>query len=128
MGSGEHAHVLTEWTESDPKIFSLGNLSMTKQRNKLAALFAACWKDEALKARFMSDPKGVLAEFGMAVPDGIDVNVVENSDNCVHLTIPAVPVGNVLSDEELGEVAGGMNTDNTPDNAGCIIDPSGVPW
>ena len=23
---------------------------MTEQRNKLAALFAACWKDEALKS------------------------------------------------------------------------------
>ena len=29
---------------------------MTEQRNKMAELFAACWKDEALKARFMSDP------------------------------------------------------------------------
>ena len=35
---------------------------MTEQRNALAQLFAACWKDEALKARFMSDPKAVLAE------------------------------------------------------------------
>ena len=30
---------------------------MTEQKNQLASLFAACWKDEALKARFMSDPK-----------------------------------------------------------------------
>ena len=31
----------------------------------------------------MSDPKAVLAEYGMDVPDGMDVNVVENSDNTV---------------------------------------------
>ena len=81
---------------------------MTEQRNQLAALFAACWKDEALKARFMTDPKAVLAEYGMDVPDGIDVNVVENSDNCVHITMPAAPAGDgELSDEELGNVAGG---------------------
>ncbi len=30
---------------------------MTEQKNQLASLFAACWKDEALKARFMSDPR-----------------------------------------------------------------------
>jgi len=30
---------------------------MTEQKNQLASLFAACWKDDALKARFMSDPK-----------------------------------------------------------------------
>ena len=31
---------------------------MTEQRNQLAALFAACWKDEALKARFHERPQG----------------------------------------------------------------------
>ena len=81
---------------------------MTEQRNQLAALFAACWKDEALKARFMADPKAVLAEHGMDVPDGIDVNVVENTDNTVHITMPAAPDGHMsLSDEELSAAAGG---------------------
>ena len=81
---------------------------MTEQKNKIAALFAACWKDEALKARFMSDPKAVLAEYGMEVPDGMDVKVVENADNCVHITMPAPPSGHAqLSDEELASAAGG---------------------
>ena len=81
---------------------------MTEERNKLAELFAACWKDEALKARFMTDPKAVLAEYGMDVPDGIDVNVVENSGNTVHITMPPAPAGaGELSDEELGNAAGG---------------------
>ena len=61
---------------------------MTEERNQLAQLFAACWKDEALKQRFMNDPKAVLAEHGMPVPDGMDVKVVENADNCVHITMP----------------------------------------
>ena len=53
---------------------------MTEQRNQLADLFAACWKDEALKQRFMADPKAVLAEYGMDVPDGMAVNIVENTE------------------------------------------------
>ncbi len=82
---------------------------MTEQRNAMAELFAACWKDEALKARFMSDPKAVLAERGIDVPDNIDVNVVENSDNTVHITMPKAPGGTAeLSDEELAGAAGGM--------------------
>jgi hypothetical protein len=81
---------------------------MTEQKNQLASLFAACWKDEALKARFMSDPKAVLSEHGMDVPDGMDVKVVENADNCVHITMPAPPTGSMeLSDEELSHAAGG---------------------
>ena len=63
---------------------------MTEQKNQLASLFAACWKDETLKARLMADPKTVLVEYGMDVPDGMEVKVVENADNCVHITIPSV--------------------------------------
>jgi hypothetical protein len=89
---------------------------MTEERNKLAELFAACWKDEALKARFMTDPKAVLAEHGMDVPANIDVNVVENSDNTVHITMPMAPAGAAnLSDEELRNAAGGTGR-STADN------------
>jgi hypothetical protein len=84
---------------------------MTEQKNQLASLFAACWKDEALKTRLMADPKAVLAEHGMEVPDGMDVKVVENADNCVHITMPARPDGHgELSDEELSNAAGGCDT------------------
>ena len=81
---------------------------MTEHKNALPQLFAACWKDEALKARFMADPKAVLAEYDMPVPDGIDVKVVENADDCVHITLPAPPAGHGdLSDDELSNAAGG---------------------
>ena len=83
---------------------------MTEEKNTLAQLFAACWKDEALKARFMTDPKAVLAEHGIDVPDGINVNVVENTDNTVHITMPQAPAGDgEISDEDLGNVAGGFS-------------------
>ena len=84
---------------------------MTEQKNALAQLFAACWKDEALKARFMSDPKSVLKEYGLEFPEGIDVKVVEDADDCVHITLPAPPGGSLdLSDDELSNAAGGSGT------------------
>ena len=86
---------------------------MAEQKNALARLFAACWKDEALKARFMSDPKAVLKEHGLDVPDGIDVKVVENAADCVHITLPGPPVGHTdLSDQELRNAAGGSVYDD----------------
>ena len=92
---------------------------MTEQRNAMAELFAACWKDEALKARFMSDPKAVLAERGIDVPDNMNVNVVENSDNTVHITMPMAPDRAMnLSDEELAGAAGGWQV-HSPHNIGC---------
>ena len=99
---------------------------MTEQKNALTQLFAACWKDEALKARFMSDPKAVLAEYGMDVPDGMDVNVVENTDNRVHITMPAPPSGGMdLSDEELSNAAGGWVVPVLPDNQSQLADMYG---
>ena len=87
---------------------------MTEQKNALAQLFAACWKDETLKARFMSDPKAVLKEHGLDVPDGMDVKVVENADDCVHITLPVPPAGvDGLSNDELDKAAGG-------DWGGCV--------
>ena len=82
---------------------------MTEQKNALAQLFAACWKDEALKARLMADPKAVLAEYDMPVPDNLDVKVVENADDCVHITLPAPPAASgELSDDDLEKAAGGF--------------------
>ena len=81
---------------------------MTKQKNALAQLFAACWKDEALTARFINDPKAVMKQFDLDVPDGIDVKVVQNADDCVHITLPVSPTGDIdLTDDEMSRAAGG---------------------
>ena len=89
---------------------------MTEQKNALARLFAACWKNEALKARLMSDPKAVLKEHGLDVPDGIDVKVVENADDCVHLTLPAPPAGflDLSCDELRTAAAAGLMAERGP--------------
>ena len=79
---------------------------MTEQKNSLAQLFAARGKNEASKAGFLADPKAVLAEYDMPVPDNLDVKVVENADDCVYITLPKRPSGE-LSDEELESAAGG---------------------
>ena len=65
----------------------------------------------------MADPKGVLKEHGLDVPDGIDVKVVENTDKTVHITLPAPSAVRMsLSDSEISQAAGGedeyvMNTE-----------------
>ena len=56
----------------------------------------------------MADPKAVLKEHGLDDPDDIDVKVVENADDCVHITLPAPPAGHMdLSDDDLVNAAGG---------------------
>ena len=86
---------------------------MTEQKNALAQLFAACWKDEALKARFMADPKAVLAEYDIPVPDGIDVKALEDDDRTLHIVLPRKPSDD-LSDEALEAAAGGGIDPDSP--------------
>ena len=94
---------------------------MTDEQTKMSTLVAACWKDDALKQRFLSDPHAVLAEHGMDVPEGMNVKVVENTDNTVHVTLPAAPTANGdLFDEELENAAGGIFDHRTgPGSVGC---------
>ena len=81
---------------------------MADSSGVLSSIFAACWKDDALKDRFISDPKGVLQEYGLDVPQGIHVKVVENADDCVNITLPAPPSEHDdLSDDELINAAAG---------------------
>ena len=66
----------------------------------------------------MRDPKSVLKDYGLEVPDGMDVKVVENADDCVHITLPAAPAGSMdLSDDELSNAAGG----SADPAAGCYF-------
>ena len=55
----------------------------------------------------MANPRAVLAEHGVDVPDGIDVKVVENAGDRVHITMPAPPRGHQeRSNVELSDAAG----------------------
>jgi hypothetical protein len=42
---------------------------MTDETNNMNALIAACWEDDAMKQRFLSDTKAVLAEHGLDMSD-----------------------------------------------------------
>jgi hypothetical protein len=84
-------------------------MSQTDQDKATAAhgkIIARAWRDPAFKAKLMADPHGVLKEAGVAVPTGMTVKVVENTDTHRHLVLPPKPTGE-LSDAELDKVAGG---------------------
>jgi hypothetical protein len=74
---------------------------------KWGQLVAKAWGDPAFKQRLLADPAAILRAEGIDVPAGRQVKVVENTDQVVYLTIPAKPPEAELSDEQLGQVAGG---------------------
>ncbi|HEY3967706.1 MAG TPA: NHLP leader peptide family RiPP precursor [Planctomycetaceae bacterium] len=63
-------------------------------------LVAEVWADEDLKRRLIADPASVLQEYGIEVPQGVELNVVEDTDQVRHLILPPSPSDD-LSDEDL---------------------------
>jgi Nitrile hydratase, alpha chain len=61
---------------------------------------ARAWSDEDFKRRLLADPRAVLAEHGIDVPDDVEVRVVEDTPRVRHFTLPPSPAGE-LADEEL---------------------------
>jgi hypothetical protein len=63
-------------------------------------LVAKAWSDDDLKQRLLNEPAAVLAEQGIDVPPGVELRVVEDTENVCHLVLPPSPAGDLI-DEEL---------------------------
>jgi nitrile hydratase len=56
----------------------------------------------AYRARAVRDPRAVLAEFGLPVPDGVEIRVWDASAETRYLVLPRRPAATeALSEEEL---------------------------
>lgn len=94
----------------------------------VAALGDAWRDDPALRARAEEDPLGVLAEYGVEIPEGADARIVANTDDTVHLCVPPDP-NERLEDESLVGVSGGScastaatlgSVSTIPSCGGCV--------
>jgi Nitrile hydratase, alpha chain len=79
-------------------------------------------EDEDFRQRLLEDPKGTVEqELGTRLPEDVEVRAVEESAQSIYLVLPsASPLGQgeELSDQDLGEVAGGGYTDQGATCAG----------
>ena len=103
-------------------------------------LLVAAWSDESVGDRLVANPKAVLAEFGLQVPDNANVNVVRQippqhgepdanvqvrlweeglKSGTIEMHVPEAPAIDMgeLSESELEGVAGGWSI------SGCCCTP-----
>jgi len=73
-----------------------------------AKLIAKAWSDETFKHRLMTDPTDALADIGVAIPDGVQVQVLQDTSDKMHLVLPAAPDNGSVKDQELERISGGM--------------------
>ena len=64
------------------------------------------WADPAFRAKLLADPRAALADEGAAMPAGLTIKVVENTESVIHLVLPPRPSGG-LSDAAMAAVTGG---------------------
>lgn len=75
------------------------------QQRAFAQVLAHSWEDPEFRSKLLADPAATLNANGFTVPAGKRVEIVEDTDEVLHVTLPARP--SELSDEELETVAGG---------------------
>ena len=76
-----------------------------EMNKKMSKVIAKAWSDAGFKARLLANPAQTLQAEGIEIPDGVKVNIVENTTEQYYFVIPKK--GDELSDEDLGKVAGG---------------------
>jgi nitrile hydratase len=60
------------------------------------------YKSPAYRSRVVIDPRGVLADFGLAIPDDVEVRVWDSSAEIRYLVLPEPPPGvEAMSEEAL---------------------------
>jgi nitrile hydratase len=58
------------------------------------------YKSEAYRSRVVRDPRAVLAEFGLRLPDGVEVRVWDSSAETRYMVLPRRPAESETLDED----------------------------
>ncbi|SFE97971.1 NHLP leader peptide domain-containing protein [Paenibacillus algorifonticola] len=65
---------------------------MSSENNLRQQIIQKAWEDEAFKKQLLADPRAAIKEaFQVEVPEGVEVNAVEEQPNSYYLVIPVSP-------------------------------------
>jgi hypothetical protein len=82
---------------------------VTTRKEGEALLIEKAEKDEAFRRELVANPSKIISKtFGIELPPGLKVTVLEESARQVYLVLPARSPGTELTGDELATVAGGM--------------------
>lgn len=73
-----------------------GYLTSLGARTPFARLIQSAVTDPSVRQNLIRSPQAALAEAGVILPDGLDIQVLENSDKVIHLILP--PLVDLQSD------------------------------
>lgn len=83
----------------------------TQQLSIQEQIISKAMEDEAFRQELLSNPRDTLKrEMGITFPEGMSVQVHQNTSTTIHLMVPPKPQSGGLrnlSDEDLEQIAGG---------------------
>ncbi|MBZ5618239.1 MAG: NHLP leader peptide family RiPP precursor [Acidobacteriia bacterium] len=62
---------------------------------KLLDVIAKSWTDDGYKQKLLADPQSVLAQEGITIPAGVNLKVIDQQPNDMHLFLPPRPQGDI---------------------------------
>ena len=83
---------------------------MPESKPTIEQILAASASHPDLRASLLADPRAALRHFGIEIREGVEIRVVENTPEVLHLALPPAssPVeSDDLSDEQLEAASGG---------------------
>ena len=61
------------------------------QMRMIESIVEKAWIDDIFKDRLLSDPARVLRAEGVKIPQGVEVRIVEDTENVLHVVLPMKP-------------------------------------
>ncbi len=70
-----------------------------------AKVIEKAWRDEAFKAELLTAPRDALAKVGVALPENMQVSIMENTEDRCFFTLPPAPKDTAMSDADLTKLS-----------------------
>ncbi len=62
-------------------------------------LFRVVWSDAEFKQEFLANPTATLSQAGVTIPEGVELTVLEESDNNIFFVIPGAEAAAEIEDD-----------------------------
>ena len=106
VGEVGHGGALIAVVENTPEVHNLVVCTLCScYPSALLGLPPTWYKSFAYRSRAVIEPRAVLREFGLELPDSVEIRVWDSSSELRYLVLPERPAGTEgLSEEELAEL------------------------
>jgi hypothetical protein len=79
-------------------------MAKEEKRKEVQKVIAKAWADDAFKQKLLSDPASTLKKEGLELPPGVEVRVVECTDDVYYLVLPPKPADGELDVDQVDSI------------------------